>query len=312
MNPNAQPSSTWFTQSPDWTWYVVGYFFVAGVAAGAYLTAAIVDLVGDERDRRIGRWGYLLAFPLIALGGLFLTLDLGRPERFLHMLWKSEVGGPMLKTWSPMSVGSWLLLLFSGLAFLAFVHELTRRMRLRGIEALTRPLFSGTLGKVVAVVGAGLAFGIATYPGALLGMTNRPFWGDTPFLSPLFAASATASAVSAILVPAALAGNHDDEGFTRFDRFGQFAIGLAVLVLAAMLVTLGPVALALFSNLWGVVLIVGVVVLGLLVPFYLAARPRTFGRSTPIVAGVLELSGSLLLRLVVVLVTAGISATVVR
>src|SRR5690242_18182649 len=113
------PSSTWYSQDPHWSWYIVLYFFIGGVSAGAYLVPALVDLAGGDVDRRYTRTGYLLAFPLVLIASALLVVDLGRPERFWHMLIASETLQPILKPWSPMSFGAWLLLGFGAFTFMS-------------------------------------------------------------------------------------------------------------------------------------------------------------------------------------------------
>src|SRR2546422_10693416 len=119
-------SSTFFTASPQWRWLIVAYFFLGGLAAGSYFLATLMDLFGARRDRRLVHLGYLVAFPLVGLCGLALTVDLGRPERFWHMLIQSETLRPMIKTYSPMSLGAWALLCFGGGALVSFVAGLAQ------------------------------------------------------------------------------------------------------------------------------------------------------------------------------------------
>jgi formate-dependent nitrite reductase membrane component NrfD len=114
-------SSTFFTASPQWHWLIITYFFIGGLAGGCYALAVLIDLFGRLADRPLARLGYYTAFPAIALSGLLLTLDLGRPERFWHMLIQSHTFQPMLKPYSPMSFGSWALLAFGGLALVSFL-----------------------------------------------------------------------------------------------------------------------------------------------------------------------------------------------
>src|SRR5256885_2355944 len=73
-------------QVPNWTWWIVLYFFAGGIAGGAYFTATIIELVGGPEDRPIARVGYFIAFPLSLLCALLLTIDLGQPLAFWHML----------------------------------------------------------------------------------------------------------------------------------------------------------------------------------------------------------------------------------
>ena len=55
--------------------------------------------MGDERSARVAR---LVAVGAAGAGGPLLIIDLGRPERFLHMF-------RIFKTRSPMSMGAWCL-----------------------------------------------------------------------------------------------------------------------------------------------------------------------------------------------------------
>ena len=88
-------------KTPDWGMLIVWYFFLGGIAGGAYFTAAIADNFGGDRDRSVARAGYLVALPLVAACGLLLIADLGVPTRFLHML-------GAFKFWDPMSIGAWM------------------------------------------------------------------------------------------------------------------------------------------------------------------------------------------------------------
>src|SRR2546427_700882 len=120
-------SSTFFTAAPHWRWLIVAYFFLGGLAGGSYSPATMMALFGKREDRPLVRLAYLIAFPAVCVCGLLLTADLGRPERFWHMLVQAQTFRPMIKAYSPMSIGSWALLLFSGCAFLSFVAVLAER-----------------------------------------------------------------------------------------------------------------------------------------------------------------------------------------
>jgi formate-dependent nitrite reductase membrane component NrfD len=109
-------SDTFFSAAPEWSWLVVLYFFFGGIAGGSYVIAALIDLFGAEEDRLLARLGYLIAFPAVVLCGPLLIVDLERPERFWHMLLQSERLLPIAKLWSPMSVGSWMLIELVALA----------------------------------------------------------------------------------------------------------------------------------------------------------------------------------------------------
>ena len=91
---------------------------------------ALIDLFGRPEDRPLARLGYYIAFPCVVLSGLLLTLDLNRPLRFWHMLIESNTYQPMFKPWSPMSVGSWALLIFGIFSLVSFLGALVEDNRL--------------------------------------------------------------------------------------------------------------------------------------------------------------------------------------
>ena len=64
------------------------------------------------------RVGYWIALVAIVIGAPLLIVDLTRPERFWHMVWKSDTGGPMFKYYSAISIGIWIILAF--VIFVAF------------------------------------------------------------------------------------------------------------------------------------------------------------------------------------------------
>ena len=96
-----------FVHPPLWEWYIVWYFFLGGLAGGLYLLGTLLRLVGDPRDQGVARLAFLIAFPAMAICPILLTLDLGHPLRFWHMLVTSRTWGLNFKYWSPMSVGAW-------------------------------------------------------------------------------------------------------------------------------------------------------------------------------------------------------------
>ena len=127
---NTVPSSTYFSAPPDWGWLIVFYFFFGGLAGGCYFLGALIDLMGRPEDRPLARLGYYIAFPCVVLSGLLLTLDLTRPLRFWHMLIESNTYQPMFKPWSPMSLGSWALLIFGIFSLVSFLGALVEDNRL--------------------------------------------------------------------------------------------------------------------------------------------------------------------------------------
>jgi len=184
MVPRAEFRSYYGRQilkTPAWEDKIAYYFFAGGVSGGAALLAAGADLTGRPALRRGGRIGGLAA---LAAGAYFLVADLGRPDRFHHML-------RVAKPTSPMSMGTWLLTAYGPALGLAAASELVPK-RWQGsvpgrlVRVLDRP---------AGLAAAALAPGVASYGAVLLSQTAVPAWHsgheELPFI---FTASSAASA----------------------------------------------------------------------------------------------------------------------
>jgi formate-dependent nitrite reductase membrane component NrfD len=194
-----------FVRPPDWTWYIVPYFFLAGLAGGSYVIATLLRLFGERSDEPAARLGYYAAFLAFLPCPILLTLDLTQPLRFWHMLWNTtpDNQGFNFKTGSPMSVGSWALVVFGLFVTVSFLEVLVRDGRLRlALAARVVRLLDGALGRAWNVVGAVLGLFVAGYTGVLLSVSNQPVWSDTWALGGLFLASGLAgsAALLALLV----------------------------------------------------------------------------------------------------------------
>jgi len=88
-------------------------------------------------------------------------------------------------------------------------------------------------------------------------------------------------------------------------RMDRGTLILELLALIILTVSLGPV-LRTWMNVWGLVLLVGVVLAGILIPLSLEWRPRLLGRLSLPAGAVLVLLGGFLLRIVVILSSEGV------
>jgi polysulfide reductase chain C len=191
-----------FVEAPHWMWYIVFYFFLAGISGGSYAIATLLRLRGGPRDEPAARVGYYLAFPPLLICPILLTLDLGQPLRFWHMVISTTPGtGPfMFKPWAPMSLGVYGLIIFTAFAAVAFAQALVldgkwrHRLAVRGAA-----LLEGRNGRVFHGIGAVFALFIAGYTGVLLSVTNQPVWSNTWTLGGLFLASGLSISAALIL-----------------------------------------------------------------------------------------------------------------
>jgi protein NrfD len=295
MNP---PPSTLFTTAPDWQWLIVGYFFLGGIAGGAYFLAALIDLVGHPLDRPLARTGYAIAFPATVVCGILLILDLSRPLRFWHMLVESETLRPMLKWWSPMSLGAWALLLFGAFAALSWMAALAEdgRPRWRRFRAFRPP---GMFGTLFTFVGGALGFVLAGYTGVLLAVTNRPIWSDTNLLGLVFLISGASTAAALIALLGRRRRATRRAGLRALEHFDSVMLVFELVALVALVVSLGSLARLWLSS-WGALLVVGVGLVGILLPLALYRRPQALGGLAATTASILVLVGGFVLRIVIV------------
>lgn len=181
-------------KAPVWKQDIAYYFFLGGLAAGSSLLGAGADQTGRSALRSRTR---LAAVGSLGLGTVFLVKDLGRPERFHHML-------RVAKLTSPMSIGTWVLTAYGAVAGLAAASEvLPRRWRRRGLGRLL-----AATGRPAGLVAALLAPAVASYTAVLLSHTAVPAWNEAQAEMPfIFTASAAASAggLGMIVAPVAQA-----------------------------------------------------------------------------------------------------------
>jgi formate-dependent nitrite reductase membrane component NrfD len=298
-------------QSPHWPLLIDLYFYLVGLAGGAFMVAGVADVFGEKRDRVVTKVGTYLALLALLPGPLFLIIDLGMPSRFLHMLMvpkaSAEIGmsaisiGPFhIKPYSPMNLGAWALL---GFGVCAAIVALTLYMDDKsGTDNL------GGVRKVFGLIGVAFAFFVAAYPGQLLSATAQPFWTSARPLGALFLAVGATSGMAAIAVILSLRGQEVSGSLAKVRRAYTFALALQAVALIAVLMSVagGPSWSAsrsalLTSGSYSVAFWAGAVGIGLLVPLILEMRDGFFqgyrrGPGMVALASVLILVGGFLTK----------------
>lgn len=274
---------------PVWTWEVPVYFWLGGMGAGAYITASLAQNFGSPDDRRVAGGGYYVAAVALLPCAPLLIADLGRPDRFHHML-------RIFKPMSPMNLGAWTL---TGLTPIAVARAASHAAR--------TGLLSGPLGALARLVprriadlaGAVLGLTLAGYSGVLLGATNIPLWAKSKLLGGLFMASALASGSAAVSLQAARRGM-PDATLHRLGIVESAASAGELAILTGYLVQSGKTARPLTTGRFGAPFWLGAVGAGSVVPFLLhrLARRRDGRalRSLSTIASLCAITGSLALR----------------
>ncbi len=275
-------------KAPHWGWLIISYFFTGGLAGGSFVIATLADLF--SKDKALVRAGRYLSFLTLIVSPILLTLDLGRPDRAHHMF-------RILKLRSPMSLGSWALLLLGAitgpLTLLQFIGDVTRR-----------DLFP-TGRRVLSIIGLPFSLFVSGYTGVLVSATNVPLWGrNYPFWGPAFVSSAFSTSLAALSVLLRLSRHERHETADSLRRAETLTLMTEIGLTVASLARLGKLGKPLTSGRWGRLFWSGSVGGGMVVPLGLqlsAARAhhqRTVGRR--MAGALLSLIGGFLFRTVIV------------
>ena len=270
-------------KSADWPILIDVYFFLGGVAGGAFVVAAIAGLLDGNRYRDVVRTGYWVALFAILPCPVLLIVDLGLPARFLNMLLVSkpstEIGvsavtaGPLhVKPYSPMSVGAWGLMVFSTCAFVCAAETWFADRTGRAFPRLR---------SIAAVIGAVAGFFLAAYPGVLLGATARPLFINAHWLGALFLAVGAATGSAAIALALGwFRGSAAQAALSRVMRVTSIALVMQLVALALFLVSVRSAGSAgvdaalsqLLTGSQSLLFWLGAVLLGTVLPLLLHVR----------------------------------------
>ena len=279
-------------QSSHWPFLIDVYFFLGGLAGGAFVIATVANLVDSRLYRDVVRAGYYVALVALIPCPAILIIDLGVPARFMNMM---KTFNPQ----SPMSMGSWALGIFGVCVGLAALLTLIEDLRGRNLSNLKL---------VVGVIGGIVGFFVAAYPGVLLGATARPLWINGHALGALFLAVGASTAAAAIALILTVAGRAHGSGATAIRRMTVVALlvqGLSVVAFIVAVQSAGSAAsdralATLLSGPFKLTFWVGAVVVGTVVPLLLGLvdikRP-SYALSA--VTAVLVLVGGFLVKYVI-------------
>lgn len=80
-----------------WGWEVSAYVFTKAIAAGAFLIPFLAIILGYEVSSTAKLWSAGISLVALALTGLFLVMDLDRPDRFLNVLLRPQWNSWLVK-----------------------------------------------------------------------------------------------------------------------------------------------------------------------------------------------------------------------
>lgn len=180
---------TGMSDQVSWGVYIANFTFLGGIAAAAATLVIPVYIYKNEEMKDIVILGELLSVAAMIMCLLFVTVDLGRPERFWHLVpWIGKLNFPN-------SMLSWDVIVLNGyLALNVYICGYMLYSRYQGKPPAKWFLIPFVFVSIVWAV-AVLAVEAFLY----LGLGGRPFW-NSAIMGPRFiAASFTAGPALIIL-----------------------------------------------------------------------------------------------------------------
>lgn len=173
----------------SWAFYIGNFAFLVGVAAAAVLLVIPAYVYQWKPIKEVVVLGELLAISALVMALLFISVDLGRPDRVHHMM--PFLGTPhwpaSLLTWDALVLNTYLLLNVVLVAYLLFKTY-------RG-EHYDKRIF-------LPLVLLSIPVSISTHTVTAFlfnGMAARPYW-NASILAPRFIASALCSGPAVMII----------------------------------------------------------------------------------------------------------------
>jgi molybdopterin-containing oxidoreductase family membrane subunit len=181
--------TTHMTDHVSWGLYIANFTFCVGLAAGGVMMVIPAYLYDDEDMHQVVIIGEAVAVAAIIMCTLSVVVDLGRPDRFWHLLpGIGRFNWPIsMLTWDVIVLNGYLLINLHIVGYLLYMRYLGRR---------PNPMW------YVPFVFLSIAWAISIHAVTAFlycGLGGRPFW-NTALLAPRFLASAFVSGPAFILL----------------------------------------------------------------------------------------------------------------
>jgi molybdopterin-containing oxidoreductase family membrane subunit len=206
----------------SWGFYISNFTFMVGVAAAAVLLVIPAYVYQWKPIKEIAILGELVAVSAMVMCLLFVTVDLGRPDRFWHLIPKIGILNfpQSLLAWDVVVLNLYLLLNFSIAGYMLYSYYYQRQPNMKYVTPLL--LFSIPAAVSIHTVTAFLYNGLAA----------RPFW-NASILAPRFLASAFCSGPAGMILMFQVIRK-----WTKFKITDQAIFKIAELIAYAMFLNL--------------------------------------------------------------------------
>ena len=221
--------TTGMTDQVSWGLYIANFTYLVGLAAAAAMLVIPVYVYRNMHLHDVVIFGELLAVSVIIMCLLFVTVDLGRPDRFMHILWRFNFPMSML-TWDVIALNGYLLLNLHICGYLIYCAYCGRQP-----SALFYVPFV-----FLAIVWAVSIHTVTAF--LYVGLGGRPFW-NSAIIAPRFLASAFAAGPAFIILTLQVV-----RYFTRHQVSDDALLTLRRIVQVAMIINVFLLACEVFTE----------------------------------------------------------------
>ncbi|MCL4180108.1 MAG: polysulfide reductase NrfD [Verrucomicrobia bacterium] len=220
--------TTGMTDQVSWGLYIANFTYLVGLAAAAAMLVIPVYIYRNLHLHDVVIFGELLAVSVIFMCLMFVMADLGRPDRFMHLIWRFNFPISML-TWDVIALNGYLLLNLHICGYLIYCAYCGRKPS----KAFYIPFV------FIAIV---WAISIHTVTAFLyVGLGGRPFW-NSAIIAPRFLASAFAAGPAFIILTLQMVRHFtrhrvSDDALLTLRRIMQVAMIINVFLLACEVFT---------------------------------------------------------------------------
>jgi len=223
--------TTGMTDHVSWGLYIANFTYLVGLAAAAAMLVIPVYVYRNLHLHDVVIFGELLAVAVIIMCLLFVTVDLGRPDRFMHLFWRFNFPISML-TWDVIALNGYLLLNLHICGYLIYCAYRGRKPS----KAFYVPFV------FIAIVWAVSIHTVTAF--LYVGLGGRPFW-NSAIIAPRFLASAFAAGPALIILTLQIVRR-----YTRHRVSDDALLTLRRIVQVAMLINIFLLACEVFTELY--------------------------------------------------------------
>ncbi|MEW6252743.1 MAG: sulfate reduction electron transfer complex DsrMKJOP subunit DsrP [Planctomycetota bacterium] len=220
--------TTGMTDQVSWGLYIANFTYLVGLAAAAAMLVIPVYVYRNMHLHDVVIFGELLAVAVIIMCLLFVTVDLGRPDRALHLLQRFNWPVSML-TWDVIALNGYLLLNLHICGYLIYCAYCGRKPS----KLFYVPFV------FVAIVWAVSIHTVTAF--LYVGLGGRPFW-NSAIIAPRFLASAFAAGPAFIILTLQIVRRYtthrvSDDALLTLRRIVQVALIINVFLLGCEVFT---------------------------------------------------------------------------